>query len=474
MCEVSILAAPANLPLMTTDWIRMTARFFLLTAILCSSWCVRGGEISRHIIVLDPEHPHASGVFAHPIPGVSTTVHVYAPPGEGVNAFLDSLASFNHRASNPTAWHIESHITPDFLNAMLREPAGNIAVIASSNDVKIQYILSCLRAGQHVLVDKPWIINQKDFPSLKAALNVAKEKHLAFYDGMTERFNVAYQIQRELMRDPDVFGQPVTGTVTQPAVELKNLHSLVKFNHGKVIARPPWFLDIRKQGEAIADVGTHLIDLEMWTLFPNQAIDYRRDVKVLEANRSPISLTLPEFERLTGVNGWPPFLQQAVRDNQLQYFCNNTASYTIRGIYARISDRWEYESPGALSDSYWVLYRGTRATVRVQQSKLEDYVPEIDVIPNAGQTAPAFTAALERKLKQLSTVYPDLNLRNDGGSIRVIIPHELRVRGGSTFGQLVEQFLKYVNNPGSIPGWEQPNLLAKYHITTTAVELADK
>jgi hypothetical protein len=291
---------------------------------------------------------------------------------------------------------------------------------------------------------------------------------------MTERFNVAYQIQRELMRDPDLFRRSLAGAVSKPAVELKNLHSLVKFNHGKVIIRPPWFLDISKQGEAIADVGTHLIDLEIWTLFPDQAIDYRRDIQVLEATRSPIALTLPQFERLTNVNGWPDFVQESVHDDRLQYFCNNTASYTIRGIHAAISDQWEYESPGALSDSYLVLYRGTRATLRVRQSNLENYVSEIDIIPNDEEQPAAFTAALNSKLKDLSGVYLNLSFRSDSGSIRVTIPDELRVRGGSRFGQLVEQFLNYVRNPQALPGWEAPNLLAKYYITTTAVRMADQ
>jgi predicted dehydrogenase len=291
----------------TTLWIRMAARACAFLSILSAGSLLRGGEITRHIIVLDPQHPHASAVFAKSIPGVSKKIHVYAPPGQAVAAFVETLASFNHRPSNPTAWQVESHIDPDFLPSMLREPPGNIVVITSRNDLKIRYILSCLRAGQNVLADKPWIINGKEFASLETALNVARKKHLAFYDGMTERFNVAYQIQRELMRDPEVFGHPLKGTVSQPAVELKNLHSLIKFDHGKVIARPPWFLDIRKQGEAIADVGTHLIDLEIWTLFPDQAIDYRRDIEVLEATRSPITLTLPQFERLTNCKGMAGF-----------------------------------------------------------------------------------------------------------------------------------------------------------------------
>ena len=357
---------------------------------------------------------------------------------------------------------------------MLREPPGNIVVITGRNDVKIRYILACLRARQNVLVDKPWIINRKDFVQLDAALAVAKERHLVFYDGMTERFNVAYRIQRELMRDPEIFGQPITGTFSEPAVQLSNLHSLVKFNNGTVIARPAWFLDIRKQGEAIADVGTHLVDLEMWTLFADQGIDYKHDIKVLNATRSPIVLTLPQFQRLTNLERWPDFLQQSIRDNQLQYFCNSTALYTIRGIYTAIDDRWEYESQGALSDSYLVSYRGTRATVRVRQSRLENYVPEIDVVPNKEENAAAFRAAVQRRLDNLSGIYPNLTFRESESSIRVIISPDLRLRGGSTFGQLVQQFVKFVLNPQSFPGWEPPNLLAKYYLTTTAASMADQ
>lgn len=421
------------------------------------------------MIVIDPEHSHAAGVFAQQIPDVSNVIHVYAPAGQGVTAFLDSISRFNHRPHNPTNWKLESHITPDFLKLALQEPPGNIVVLSGRNDVKIDRILSSFRAGQNVLADKPWIVESKDFPSLEEALHEAEHNHLAFYDGMTERFNIVYQIQRELMRDPAIFGHPLTGTSSDPAVKLENLHSLIKFTQGKVNLRPPWFLDVRQQGEAIADVGTHLVDLEMGTLFPDQAIDYQRDIKVLKATSSPIFLTLPQFERLTGAPAWPEYLAHAVRNNRLEYDCNNTALYTMRGIYTAISDRWEYESPGALSDSYLVLYRGTHATIRVRQSKLENYIPEIDVIPNPGET---LEPAIERRLKQLSRSFPNLTPRNNGHEIRIVIPPEDRARAGSTFGRLVERFLEYVRNPESLPSWEKPNMLAKYRLTTAAVDLS--
>lgn len=448
--------------------IKHCARYTLVLLALVA----RGGPIPRHMIVLDPGHSHAAGVFAREVPGLSDEVHVYAPPGPEVDAFLRSVSAFNHRSQNPTHWKIDSHLGPNPLELMSKEPPGNIVVISGRNKGKIDLILASLKMGQNVLADKPWIIDSKDFAKLDAALTLAEQKHLVAYDTMTERFNIAYRIQRELMRDPDVFGTPLPGTDSDPAVVLENLHSLVKFDHGRVSLRPAWFLDIRQQGEAIADVGTHLVDLELWTLFPDQAIDYRKDVKVLKATRSPLYLTLAQFTRLTGEKTWPAFLQQDIKNGRLEYDCNNAALFTIRGIHASIRDRWEYESKGALSDSYLVLYRGSRSTVRVRQSKLENYIPELDVIPSDGKDAASLKAALERRLQSLSKQFPGLTLQSNGREIRVAIPKGDRESGGSTFAQLVSRFLEYARNPVEVPSWEKPDMLAKYYVTTKAVEMA--
>lgn len=441
-------------------------------SILLLDLVMRAGEPLPHMIVLDPGHSHASAVFSHSIPGISNDVNIYAPPGPEVRAFLSNVSQFNLRSQNPAHWNLKPHIGSDFLEQSLREPAGNIVVISGRNKPKIGRILSCLRAGQNVLGDKPWIIDSKDLPLLETALNTAQEMHRIAYDGMTERFNVAYQIQRELLRDPGIFGRPLPGTLGHPAVQLENLHSLVKFSAGKVNLRPAWFFDIRQQGEGIADVGTHLIDLEMWTLFPDQSIDFRRDVKVLRAGRTPLLLTRSQFERVTGEKPWPAFLQSAIKNDHLEYYCNNTAVFTIRGIYSSIQDQWEYESSGALDDSYLVLYRGTHSTVRVRQTKQEDYIPEVDVIPNVGTNRADLIAALQKKLSRLSITFPGLSLRDNGLEIRIVIPKDDRNRNGSSFTQLVNRFLEYVREPQSIPAWEKPNMLAKYYITTEAVALA--
>jgi hypothetical protein len=214
------------------------------------------------------------------------------------------------------------------------------------------------------------------------------------------------------------------------------------------------------------------VDLAFWTLFPDQAIDYKTDVKVISASRSQIVLTKPQFQRLTGEQTWPDFLRTSVHNDQLEYACNNSALFTIHGAHASISDRWEYESIGALSDTYLVLYHGTRAAIRVRQSKLESYIPELVLIPNSGQDTASWKAALQRRLRSLSSKFPGLALQDNGHEIRVLIPQADRDRGGSTFNQLVGQFIQYVTNPGTLPAWEKPNMLAKYYVTTKAVELA--
>ena len=220
------------------------------------------------MIVIDPDNSHAAAVFSQQIPDVSNVVHVYAPPGQSVTAFLDNLSAFNHRPQNPTNWQIESHVTPDFMALMLQESPGNIAIVTGPNNLKIDRILASLACRAKCSLPTSLGYSPRRLSELEQALDTAERKHLAVYDGMTERFNLVYQIQRELMRDPDVFGLPLTGTPSNPAVELENIHSLIKFSRGKVNLRPPMFLDVRQQGEAIADVGTHLVDLEMATLFP--------------------------------------------------------------------------------------------------------------------------------------------------------------------------------------------------------------
>ncbi len=56
-------------------------------------------------------------------------------------------------------------------------------------------------------------------------------------------------------------------------------------------------------------------------------------------------------------------------------------------------------------------------------------------------------------------------------SYQVLIPQEYNVGHEAHFAQVTESFLSYLA-AGRLPGWEVPNMLTKYRITTEALTLA--
>ena len=131
-----------------------------------------------------------------------------------------------------------------------------------------------------MLADKPWIIDSADFAKLEAALDAAEAKGVVAYDVMTERSEITTVLQRELVADAAVFGGIVPGTEAEPGLSMESVHHVMKTVAGVPNLRPAWFFDTTQQGEGLADVGTHLVDLVPWMLFPDQAIDYGKDVRV--------------------------------------------------------------------------------------------------------------------------------------------------------------------------------------------------
>ena len=128
-------------------------------------------------------------------------------------------------------------------------------------------------AGLHVLADKPWILKSEDLPKLEQALAEADAKGRAAYDIMTERFEVTNSLQRAFVSDKATFGETVAGSVAEPGVYMESVHYLKKVVAGVPNIRPSWFFDNSEQGEGLNDVGTHLVDLVQWTLFPNQSLN---------------------------------------------------------------------------------------------------------------------------------------------------------------------------------------------------------
>jgi hypothetical protein len=65
-----------------------------------------------------------------------------------------------------------------------------------------------------------------------------------------------------------------------------------------------------------------------------------------------------------------------------------------------------------------------------------------------------------------------MECRNLGSRLQILIPDGLRDTHEKHFALVARKFLKYVRDPGSMPSWEEPDMLAKYYLTTKGVELA--
>jgi predicted dehydrogenase len=406
------------------------------------------------LITLDPGHFHAALIQKEAYPNVSNRVAVYAPLSSDLTEHMNRVARFNHRTERPTAWELDVHASPDFLARMAADRPGNIVVLSGRNRLKIQYIRAALDAGLHVLADKPWIIRIEDLPALEEALALAGRKKLIAYDIMTERYEITSILQRELVNSPSVFGEIAPGSEADPAVYMHSVHHLLKLVAGVPNLRPVWFFDVKEQGEALADVGTHLVDLAQWTLFPDVALDYRKDIEVLSASRWPTPMTAEQFMQVTGQPG-----------PALDYYCNTRVSYALRGVHVKFDVLWNWEAPAGGGDTHLAIYRGTKSRVEVRQSAAEKYVPELYVVGDVGR-------ALLARVTELVERYPGLGVEDRGDEFRVSIPQQYRVGHEAHFAQVANRFFEFLRSPGQFPSWENPNMLAKYFVSTKGTALS--
>jgi predicted dehydrogenase len=457
-----------TIPSLAALIVAITAVFFLHTS---AQQKQKGNAMSDiRLMTLDPGHFHAALVQKEALHGVSPQVHVYAPLGFDLIEHLKRIAGFNTRKENPTRWELEVHTDGDPLARMLRERPGNVVIIAGRNQGKIDRIKTSVENGLNALVDKPWIIDAREFPKLEATLNTADAKKLIAYDIMTERSEITTILQRELINDAGVFGTIQKGSENDPAVYMESIHHLFKIVSGAPNIRPAWFFDVKQQGEGVADVGTHLVDLAQWMLFPEQAIDYRKDVNVLSGKRWPTVMTREEFKRVTNEPNFPDYLAGNVKDDRLEYFCNGAMTYALRGVHVKLDVIWNYEAPPGGGDTHVAWFKGSKSRVEVRQAQSHT----IHVIPNEPSLKAEVAAALRKKVAELQGKYPGVEMADEGDKLRVTFPDKYRDGHEAHFGQVATRFFKYLRDPKRLPAWEKPNMLAKYYTTTKGLEISSR
>lgn len=415
------------------------------------------------LIVVDPGHFHAALAQKEMYDNVAERVHVYAPVGPDLVDYLTRIARFNNRDNNPTGWELEVHAGGDFLTRMVREKPGDAAIFAGRNNEKIGAIETAVDAGLHVLSDKPMIVRRTDLPALAKVLESAAAKGLVVLDMMGGRAEITRSLTRELHGDPDIFGEQIAGSPSEPGVEMTSLHHLMKVVSGVPNIRPPWYFDVRQQGDALADIGTHLVDRVHTTLFPGEALDYRSDIAIGAVKRWPTMMDLAQFRQVTGTMDWPDYLGGAVAGGTLAYQCNVNLGYAVRGVHVGLDMVWEWLEPLDGGDTHTETWRGTKARIELRHGPEQGRKAQLYVVPLAD-----IGAALERRIASLAETHKGLGAEKHGGEWKIVIPDALRIGHDAHFRELTKEFLSYVEHPGSLPRHEMTNLLAKYYVCTAA------
>ncbi len=424
------------------------------------------------LITLDPGHFHAALVQKSMYAGIDSVVRVYAPDGPELQSHLSLIKQYNTRSEAPTHWVEQLYTGNDFLEKMIAEKKGNVLVLAGNNLRKTQYITRAVAAGMHVLADKPMAIDKANFAELEQDFTTAAANHVLLYDIMTERSEITNLLQKAFSQLPEVFGHLTTGTEKAPAVTIESAHYFYKFVSGQALTRPAWFFDPAQQGDAIADVGTHLLDLVQWACFPDSIIDYKKDILVGSARVWPTPVTRSQFAAVTKKDSFPSFLQPYIKsDSVLQTHGNGEINYTLKGVHVKLTARWEYKAPEGSGDTHYCLLKGSLASLEIRQGAAENYKPTLYIVPV--HNSPLYDSSLQHALSTLNTPYPGISTEKTATGWKLIIPDKYKVGHEAHFAQVMQRYLQYLKD-GRLPAWEVPGMIAKYYTATTALEMANK
>ena len=300
---------------------------------------------------------------------------------------------------------------------------------------------------------------------------MAQENNVLIYDIMTERFESTTMMQKLLSTLPEVFGELEDGTAEEPAISKESVHHFFKYVSGQPLVRPAWFFDVNEEGEGIVDVTTHLVDLVQWEAFPEEIIDTAQ-IDMVKARRWPTVLSPDEFNKVTGLTEFPDYLDKDIKDGELNVFANGEMVYKINGKYAKVSVIWNYQAPEGTADTHYSIMRGTKSDLIIKQGQEENFKPVLYILPKEKK---GFEESLNEAIsgavaEQFSgTTIEKLN----DGSFRVNIPDEFKIGHEAHFGQVTENFLKYLGE-GQLPNWEVPNMISKYYTTIEAYKMTQE
>src|SRR5260370_42686610 len=136
---------------------------------------------------------------------------------------------------------------------------------------------------------------------------------------------------------------------------------------------------------------------------------------MIEGRRWPLRISKEQF---AAVPGEPDF-----REGPLDYYCNNAVHYTLGGIHVKLEIVWDWEAPDGAGDVYEATFRGTKSNIEIRQTKIENHIPELYIVPWREEVA----TAVRKKVAALQSQWPGLAVAEVGKDLRIVVPEIFRV-----------------------------------------------
>ena len=419
------------------------------------------------LVFLDPGHFHAALTLRERHPLVSDEVVVYAPaaPGDAgggreVAEFLELLEAFNRRPERPTRWRPVVRVGVEPLARLLKERPGDVVILAGRNDRKMAHVRRLHDAGFHVLADKPWITSATALTDVRHVLSGGAR----VMEMMTGRHASTSSVAERLVREPEIFGEFDTGDA-EPSIRLASVHHLEKRVNGAPLRRPPWFFDVRVQGDGLADIPTHLVDQAQRFLGARGA-PTDRDADLLTARRWSTPVPRALFARVTGLADFPSDLRADVDGDALAYAGNAELAFRLRGVEVHLTTRWDLTEPPGGGDEHSATIVGTASRVRIEQSRATGFRRRLVVEPRGSGSR--IGAALGRAMTAWQPEHPGLAAVASPSGFEIQIPDGPRTGHEGQFPLVLDEFLRAIDH-GRWPDERAADTLAKYELLARAL-----
>lgn len=406
---------------------------------------------------LEPGHFHATLTLGERQPRVRDEIFIYTQPGPELDDFLALVEAFNRRAERPTSWRPVVRTGDLPLERLIAERPGEVVILAGKNDRKMALMRRLHDAGFHVLADKPWLAGPGGLEDLRHMLSGGP---LAV-EMMTGRHDITSILTAKLVGEPAVFGG-FDAAPDKPTIQISGVHHLEKTVNGRPLRRPPWYFDVRVQGDGIADIPTHMVDQVQRLV---AAAGSRPALELTSARTWATQVPQALFARVTGSPAFPDSLADLVTGSELSYRSNAELSFRLGAVTAALATRWELTVPAGGGDTHRSVIRGTRAEIIVEQHAGTGFRRRISVVPR--QEVDGVGAALAKAVAAWQEAHPGLGIAQGGAGWELRVPRTLDVGHERHFALVLADFLSLVEG-GRLPGDRAADTLAKYTLLAHA------